>query len=918
MIRMTSSAPWSVKGIDPNAREAAKEQARRASMTLGEWLSHRIHEEGEGQAAAQPASRGPLAAALDRLTTRIEIAEQRSTLAVTGIDQSVRGVLARLEMTERDQVALGARFEGALQETVESQVAIAERLAKLEEHTAGPRSIEAIKGLEGSIARLANQVYDGEGRQREIAADLRRDIGGLSGRLESVEQGGAGSDGLVGLRLSQAEARTTAALQSLEQSFTQLDQRLESAEDRLGGGAGALSNSLEQRLAEIAANMAAGVEAARQDMAEQLRASADGRYDRMDEALREMNAHVQAAEQRSTEAIERMGREVLRMAEALNRKVMTGEQRAADAIEQVGGEVARVVSALDTRLHRTETAQALGLEKLGSNIGRITERLTERIGSAERRSAQAIDDVGEQISRVTERLNQRYERSASDLAERIRQSEERTVRLLEDARARLDGRLADSGRRSAEPEAAVVPDIDDSFEAPAFPSPVLTSLAEAGPPQHVIYPDVPAFGQAFVPAGFTPVTPDFADEDIEAASDFAVPVLPQSEADFVDEPLDDEAVEAPVLAVDDEMPPVFDTAFDIEQADEIRAFDDEDLSDEIDLSPPPAPEAVRAPSTRELIEQARAQARAAQGERGGGSRMRRAAAPGAIAGGFGGMPFVTRRKKKDRTRTLLAASFAIGLVMMAGAGAIYVTGAMPDQVALLFGQAPAQPPEAPALTPRLAVALDPQPIAPGELLVPAAAAAAATQAGPSAEALLSQGRAKLDAKDKSGLDMVRQAANLGHPEAQRYLASLYRDGKSGATKDLTEARRWFERAAAAGDVQAMYQLGHMQYDGDGGPKNQTSAAEWFRKAAERGSTDSQYNLGVLYEAGNGVSRNPAEAYKWYVLAMRDTNDAKRSEARTAAERVKGDISPESKASAERIAAAFVPQVQTPASPAPIC
>ena len=91
---MTSSAPWSVKGIDPNAREAAKEQARRASMTLGEWLSHRIHEEGEGQAAAQPASRGPLAAALDRLTTRIEIAEQRSTLAVTGIDQSVRASLA--------------------------------------------------------------------------------------------------------------------------------------------------------------------------------------------------------------------------------------------------------------------------------------------------------------------------------------------------------------------------------------------------------------------------------------------------------------------------------------------------------------------------------------------------------------------------------------------------------------------------------------------------------------------------------------------------------------------------------------------------------------------------------------------------------------------------------------------------------
>ncbi|MDJ1157981.1 hypothetical protein QNA08_07010 [Chelatococcus sp. SYSU_G07232] len=51
------NAPWSVKGIDPEARDAAKEAARRAGMTLGEWLNGVI----AGQAGQDIASRPPLA-----------------------------------------------------------------------------------------------------------------------------------------------------------------------------------------------------------------------------------------------------------------------------------------------------------------------------------------------------------------------------------------------------------------------------------------------------------------------------------------------------------------------------------------------------------------------------------------------------------------------------------------------------------------------------------------------------------------------------------------------------------------------------------------------------------------------------------------------------------------------------------------
>src|ERR1700756_2637754 len=106
---MSAGAPWSVKGIDPKAREVAKDHARRSGMTLGEWLNRVILEddaaaatpdpEAESYAAPEPprafaelprprlvaetASPRPdelarVAHALDRLTDRIEASETRT------------------------------------------------------------------------------------------------------------------------------------------------------------------------------------------------------------------------------------------------------------------------------------------------------------------------------------------------------------------------------------------------------------------------------------------------------------------------------------------------------------------------------------------------------------------------------------------------------------------------------------------------------------------------------------------------------------------------------------------------------------------------------------------------------------------------------------------------------------------------
>lgn len=919
---MTAAAPWSVKGIDPKAREVAKDLARRSGMTLGEWLNRMIIEGDSAGFDAPPADPvndtgrsngrsvyleadraeapprieapehpadevGRMASALDRLTQRIEAAEARSAQAITGIDQSVRGALQRLSHSEREQIAVAARFEGLADEIKTEQTRNAERLRRIENEAAGPRSAEALRALENAVGRVANHLYEGEGRTRETLAALEakvaaRDAAPAAGLVDEVVA-------RLQERLEAAEARTAEALQQLGGSFQALDTRLSAVEGEGG--------SAQKRLEELAGSLSAKMEAARVEMASKLRETADGRFDRMERKLGEMTAHIQAAEQRSAQAIERMGREVVGLADAFNRRIQTSEARQANAIEQVGGEVARIASSVEHKLNRADSVQAQALEKLGVEIARITEKLAERISASERRNALAIDDVGDQVVRVTDRLNQRAERSSQELIDRIRQSEERTARLLDEAREKIDTRLADAQRRLAEtPVAAPAParqaapapspfDTDrfsfggeavseDVFEQPAFPqssfqAPVAPAAVAA--PAQAPTVDTGWSASGGFDAGFPveePQAPGFADEDFEAADGFAA--TPQ--------------VEAPSFEAD--------------------AFDPEP---ELPMAPP------RALSTREVIEQARAAARAAAAGAETKAKAKTKADKAAAKSLFAGFGKALQKKDKRSSSTLVTA-----LLVSAGAAALGVgtagltllpkdgEGPLNDRVAraiagraadveIKTGEADTTPAQ-----PRVAMAVVTPAAQPGAAQSGATAAEAEAPAVDDGSALLAEAVSRLEAKDRGGIALLRKAANLGQPKAQFLLAKMAEMGEGGVKKDMAEARRWYERSAQGGDPSAMHNIALFAYRGDGGDKNLTTAANWFRKAAETGLVDSQFNLAQLYENGRGVAQNPAEAYRWYLIAAR----AGDVDARGRATALRGQLTPESQRIAERSAEAF--------------
>jgi len=90
------------------------------------------------------------------------------------------------------------------------------------------------------------------------------------------------------------------------------------------------------------------------------------------------------------------------------------------------------------------------------------------------------------------------------------------------------------------------------------------------------------------------------------------------------------------------------------------------------------------------------------------------------------------------------------------------------------------------------------------------------------------------------------------------------------------------------------------------------AAQWFRRAAAAGIINAQFNLGLLYERGDGVPVSQVEAYAWYSAAAThgDSGAAQRRD------RLASSLAPstlkEAQARAQQVASTIKPTSNTAA------
>jgi TPR repeat protein len=149
-------------------------------------------------------------------------------------------------------------------------------------------------------------------------------------------------------------------------------------------------------------------------------------------------------------------------------------------------------------------------------------------------------------------------------------------------------------------------------------------------------------------------------------------------------------------------------------------------------------------------------------------------------------------------------------------------------------------------------------------------------------------------------------AKKGDVEAQFNVGMIYANGK-GVKADISEAMRWYEKAAKQESGASQYNLAQIYYlkgqqgeshayekakywyekaiinkvkeaynnlaslymDGLGVEKDETKAFELFAQAAELGDSEAQINVAVMYAWGEGVKHDKMKAYENLKKALKE-------------------------------------------------
>lgn len=89
-------------------------------------------------------------------------------------------------------------------------------------------------------------------------------------------------------------------------------------------------------------------------------------------------------------------------------------------------------------------------------------------------------------------------------------------------------------------------------------------------------------------------------------------------------------------------------------------------------------------------------------------------------------------------------------------------------------------------------------------------------------------------------------------------------------EEREEARQEFQRLVARagdGDVAAQFAVGQKLSFGEGVEEGAAAAATWYERAAAAGNVDAMVNLAALYRSGRGVLRDAASAAAWLERAL---------------------------------------------------
>ena len=118
-------------------------------------------------------------------------------------------------------------------------------------------------------------------------------------------------------------------------------------------------------------------------------------------------------------------------------------------------------------------------------------------------------------------------------------------------------------------------------------------------------------------------------------------------------------------------------------------------------------------------------------------------------------------------------------------------------------------------------------------------------------------------------DLLKKARE-GNAKAQLAVALNYIWGSDGFKQNERQARIWFRKAALNGNPEAMFNLGSMQLNGEGGKIDLTQGIEWIKKAANSKkehpySATAPKFLSEIYNGCYGIVKDKKESDYWKAI-----------------------------------------------------
>ena len=924
---MKSNIPWSVKGIERDARETAKAAAHREGMTVGEWLNQVIYTVGDPDAeptegAIEGLRARDLASAIEHLSKRIAAAEAKSTDAVDNLARSLGGAVERLQRLERSPASEGA-------------AEFSQRLETLEAKSADRQRIDALRALEKAVSQVAVQfsrTQEATGARLDTA---EKRLQTLAGKLE----GGAPSAGV--------------SSETVREAFDSMAERIDRAE-KIAREAAALK---AEASGSADADFVQKTGIRLRILGDEIKRSGD-QIKTLEGTIARLGDQIDAAERRSAEGVQKVAETIADLRTQFASGDAPGEASAraeieaaiADITERTEGRIEALQQSFDATVRRLDNSSA---EPEHASAMRAAERAAPAAIQTQQITPEPAQHTPSEIDFDAE-LEEAF--GALDAPEDEAESKDEDAATLE------------FNEEPAPAPQPIEPEGDEfSFDLDDAPAAKSDEPELDNETNEVLSEIREAFGVDAAPVTKEQETREEESEDeasaetVEAASDELPPVIADAAP---------EETEAQSQDQGDYLKAARQAAREAAATAAAEAAS----GGRRKLSPKQrAILAARVKRRRMEEEQQRLAAAASVEEAAAVSAEQEddEEKPSMKARVLAAVARMKSRGKKDEDEAQISGEPSLDAdedeekssnpnIMSSAAAALNGVGGTSvsrgvliiGAIILLLGaalfffakdllirSAPKRPARAPA---EQSAPVNPQPAA-GDAATGDAAVADQTiadqtiadqtgtvtapavrdGAGASAandtlirprqlyldniEALKT---AQTDAQAKAALSKIEQAAALGHPPAQLQIGELYKIGQI-YPKDLSKARLWFERAANGGNVLAMHRLGVMAARGEGGPVSPETSISWFEKAASYGLVDSEYNLGATYHptpdgASNGV-QNAALAYYWYSIAAKN-GDAQAAEM---AAGIANSLTPAEKADKDAEIAAWAPQTPDP-------